>query len=590
MITNKFPRFLISSVLLIFFTVSQGFADRGLQQLVPAGSPVYDHLFAVCLEQGIINFADNAPLTIEELKFYLKEIDYDSLSESGKSSFDFINSYFNQSGISFKSDLLFLSVEPSFNPEVFYKSNDDIEWVFDRYSRLPLVDFPVTLEAGNFITLSMDLYGGQNKNCGSFSWDNKNDSYTNSNYSNIPRSEDDIDVNFPDDGYFSTGKKLTENTGISFQLGKGERSIGRSLTGSIIWSEYLTGISYGALTLYSPDIRYTANVSQFGVDKYMYYHQWDIRLFRKFTFTALEGMYVNAPLELRYLNPFMIFHGIAPWRDYDPEKYDSESHICAYLGLKFQYIPVRNLRVYGLYAMTQFQTPYETKNNPNDVTPNGIGGQLGTEYNAPAGKGRFHFGIEGSYAQPYLYIKEGPDWTLVKTYAENSGRKRNPFYEWIGSPFGPDTISGEFSAGYQLPSKFSVNLIYLFMARGEMSGTNVFKTMKTSDGNYVWGGTKTEGDSPYYDGSVPHEWCYPEYKNDGTGRMDKDEAKRRQRLVTPTGTPEYVNRISLQGSYFFTQKLEGTIQPSYVIILNRHNVSDKTEQGIEIAAALTYKF
>jgi len=124
------------------------------------------------------------------------------------------------------------------------------------------------------------------------------------------------------------------------------------------------------------------------------------------------------------------------------------------------------------------------------------------------------------------------------------------------------------------------------MARGEMSGDNVFRNMKYDNGKYKWGGSHTSGvDGEGYTDGIPDDWCYPD-----KGRQGKDNAKKKQALVTPTGTPEYVNRLSLRGNYCFTEKLEGTLQPSYVIIFNRHNVLDKTEQCIEIAAALTYKF
>src|SRR5574344_2617000 len=107
------------------------------------------------------------------------------------------------------------------------------------------------------------------------------------------------------------------------------------------------------------------------------------------------------------------------------------------------------------------------KNWPDNDTPNGLGGQLGTELYIPCGEGYVHACLEGYYADPFLYIKEDPNWSLVRTYSENINGK-NVFYEWVGSPFGPDTIAGELSAGYEVPQKFSVDAKYLYMCRGEM--------------------------------------------------------------------------------------------------------------------------
>lgn len=555
-------------VFLILFT-SFSIWSRGKQELIPSGHWIYDSVENICVELGIVNFADCQPMSIAELKVYLEEIDTSKLSDASLSEINEIYKYFEYEPLGFSSDIVNIGLEPSVNLSSFYKTNDDIDWIYNRYKRKPFINTPVSITASDYITLKMDLLLGMNKNSAL-----KNDVYT-----NIPIREDYIDINFPDTGYFSTGYNFTQKTGISFQLGKGSRNIGKTLTGSIIWSDNVTGVSYGQFTLFSPEIKYTGVVSQFNVDRYMYTHQVDARFFKKFQFSVLEGVFVNAPMELRFLNPFTIFHGMAPWREYDNKSRDSESHTCAYLGLKFQYTPFEKLKLYGLFAMTQFQTPYETSNYESDTTPNGLGGQLGSLYIIPLKSSRIKFSIEASYAQPYLYIKESPNWSLVRTYAENMGSKRYPFYEWIGSPFGPDTVSAEFKTTYEVLEKYSIDFIYLFMARGEMSENNVFTSMKDSDGNYAWGGLYTGND-------YPDDWCYP----DKTRMGSLSEAKRRQSLVTPTGIPEFVNRFSLCSTYKFTKKIEGTFMPSVVFIFNNNHQTDNFDCGLELAAACSISF
>ena len=530
-------------------------AKRSRQELIPAGHWVYDELEEICVEAGIVNFADSAPLSIQELSLYMSEIDYSSLSTFSRAKYDRITQYFSENSISFDSDILSVGFEPSVNISAFYKDNDEIDWVFDRYERKPFIDVPVTISGGDWFSMNMDVCLGQNKGV----------SLHNDNYINVPFSADDMDINFPDTGYFSTGVMLTEKTGVGFHLGKGSRNIGRSLTGSMIWSEYLTGVSYAQIEAYAPDFKYTGHVSQFNVDRYMYTHQIEARLFKKFTFTALEGMFVNAPLELRFLNPWTIFHGMAPWREYEPDKSDPESHTCAYLGLKFQFVPVKNLKFYGNYAQTQYQTSYEMDNWPDNTTPNGIGYQLGTQFYIPLSKGRLKISAEGSWADPYLYVKESPNWTLVRTYDENIGDKA-VFYEWIGSPFGPDTTSGEFTVGYEVPGKFSLDLVYLYMARGEYSGNRLFT--KELD----WGGVDMTED--------PDFWAYPD--SDVWGY---NTAKIMQAFKGPHGIIEHVNRISLRATCNYKNFVNLIIQPSYVIIINRNNVHGNSQNGFEFALA-----
>ncbi|WP_294429950.1 hypothetical protein [uncultured Treponema sp.] len=549
---------------------------RGAQELVESGHWIYDSLTAISLEAGILNFSGTAPVTVKQIQLYLDEIDYDSLSESARADYDRIERYLAEEPLKIvNSDILFVGFEPSLNFSGFYKTNDDLEWVYDRYNREPMIDLPATIGCGDYVTMKMDVILAQNKGA----------SLRNDNYTNILYSPDDFDINFPDNGYFSSGLMFTEKTGLGFQIGKGCRSVGRTLTGSMIWSDYLTGVSYAQLELYSPSFKYTGGISQFNVDKYMYHHQLDARFFKKFQITFVEGLLVNAPMELRYMNPWMIFHGIAAWREYEPEESDPESHTCDYFGINLQFTPVKYSRFYGTFAMTQYQTPYETSNYGDSPTPNGLGAQLGNETYVPHGRGRWHFALEGSWADPYLYIKESPNWSMVRTYSENMGDKAI-FYEWIGSPFGPDTISCTLSAGYEVSEKWSVDFIYLYMARGEQSGTNVFK--KLNKDKHRWGGQKTafdmnpnwyDKDGNRIDNEYLKNWAYPDNENQSNWEELRD-------AFSPSGTPEFVNRLSVRGIWQATEAIKFTVQPSFVAIFNHNNQQGEKAFGFEVAAAL----
>lgn len=543
-----------------FFLAGMSFA-RGAQELVESGHWIYDSLTALSLESGILNFSGTAPLSIAQIKLILDELDYDSLSESGRADYDRILRYCDENPLALVfSDILTLGAEPEINLEGFYKTNSDIGWVWDRYSRGHFIDAPVSITAGDYVTMKMDVFLGQNKGA----------SLHNYNYTNVLYDVDDFDINFPDTGYLATGLMLTKKTGVKFDIGRGVHSVGRTLTGSMIWSDYLTGASYARLEIFSPNFKYTGGITQFNVDKYFYHHQMDVRLFKKFQVSFVEGLLVYAPMELRYMNPWTIFHGFAAWRDYDPSDNDPESNTCDYFGINFQFTPVKNTRFYGLFAMTQYQTPYETSNYGDSPTPNGLGFQGGNETYIPAGRGRFHFAVEGSWADPYLYIKESPNWSMVRTYSENMGDKAI-FYEWLGSPFGPDTISGELTLGYEVPDKWSLDFVYLYMARGEQSGTSVFDNIK-------WGGQRTEFDTAENSDDLK-SWAYPD-KSQSDWKEKRDSA-------SPSGTPEFVNRISLRGTYRFNRNVKMTFQPSYVVILNRGHEHGEKAFGFEIAGALS---
>lgn len=535
---------------------------RGEQELVLQDSVIYDCFTALSLEASLWNFADNTPCTIQELKFYLEEIDYDTLSDSGKKCYDYIQKYFSQQIFCFGSDILKVGLEGSLGLEGYYKQNDDTNWVYDRYKKAHLIDALLSISCGNYFTMMCDLYLGNNRN----------KMQDDDCYLSLPLDADSIDLNFPTTAYFSTGCKITKGTGLTFQLGMAQGSIGRTMEGSIIKSEYLTGATYGLLSAYSRAVKFTTSVQQLNVDRYFYYHKLDIRLGKKFTFTALEGQLAASDMELRFLNPLTIFHGFSPWRDYSDE---DDTNTCAYLAIKMVFVPIKYIRIYGAFSMTQFQTPYETNNWGDSLTPNGMGGQLGLESYIPIEKGYIHWGAEFYYAQPYLYLKPTEQASMVKAYRENIGDTKHVFYEWVGSPFGPDTIAGSAVLAYEQPAKYSIGLKYLLCVRGELAQDGIFgkwhgqvsnieEFFKDKDGNVT--------------DDFTHQWAgYPQTKS------QRDD-------TTPTGTAEYTNTISIKAKYALTKATEILAQPSYSFVFNAGHIEGNKEHGFEVALGMKMRF
>ena len=559
----------------MIFCTSPVFA-RGKQELVPSGHWVYDAMTALAFESGIRNFSDSAPLTISELESYLLEIDPESLSPAGKKQWQRLEDYFSEENLTFKSDIVGIDFDPSLNLEGYYKTKDEVDWVYDRYSRNHIIDIPMTISVKDYLSLGTEVHLGENKGA----------SLHNDNYFNAPTKDTEVDVNFPDYGYFSTGYKFTDYTGLSFQLGMGEQSFGRTQTGSIILSDYMTGSTFGKLSLYSPNFKYTFDTIQLNVDKYMYYHSFEGRMFKKLTVGFMEATLTNAPLELRYMNPLMIYHGMAPWRDYS----EDDANNGEFMGLKIDWSPFRFFRLFGMFAMNQYQVPYERRDFADSLTPNSLGGQAGFESMIPAGGGYVKIAAEGYYAQPTLYIKQSPDWSFFRTFTDNIGDNAI-FYEWTGSPFGPDTIAGEFSLGFENPGKWSLDVIYLFLAQGENAEKKIFYD-KASDTWYSSTDNDNEkirnahpnADGTLPDATIPDGWAYPTSMNG-----------KNQFAETPTEVPKYTHRVSLRGKWQATDWLSFTFQPSFVVILNNTGASGLHERGnnefsFECAFAMKFQF
>jgi hypothetical protein len=341
-------------------------------------------------------------------------------------------------------------------------------------------------------------------------------------------------------------------------MGIGDDFYGRTRTGSIILSENLEKINYAQLSFFSPYVKYTAEVMQYEAVKYQYMHYLQFRPHKTISLSFTEGVMVNAPLELRYLNPLMVFHSYEAWKtydDYNDEFLDSDSaedkidqsggsRVGSFFGAMVEYQPVQHLRLYGLFAMTQFQLEIERQNWSKYLTPNALAFQLGSEVSIPFDRGYWLFGLEGVYTYPYMYVLHNKAWSFYKEYPEV---ERITARTWTGTPFGPDTIAGALWAGYHNYEKWSWVFSFVFAAQGKRSGTDIF------DGDY-------RPDHDVYDVTTP-----------------------------PTGTPVYTSTFSVLGKWSPYEWLSFSLQPGYRIVNNYGHRAGRTEHGFEITLSSRIK-
>jgi hypothetical protein len=284
---------------------------------------------------------------------------------------------------------------------------------------------------------------------------------------------------------------------------------------------------------------------------------------------------VNAPLELRFLNPLTVFHsyesyktytdynedlgheknsGDKPWDDttnydkvYDPT---NGSRIGSYFGAKIEWQPLRFLRIYGLFAMDQFQLPTEKELWESGLTPNAMAFQAGTEISVPAENGYFIFGLEGVYTYPYMYVLWDKHWSFYKEVPEV---EQMPLRYWTGTPFGPDSIAGSFWAGYRSSDDWSVDFTFTLSAQGERSGLDIFDTDESETKTYR-----------------PTHAVYEE-------------------TVPPTGIPVYTYTATLLGKWAPLKWLDFSFQPGYRYIQNLGHESGKKAQGFELSFSARLK-
>ena len=557
---------LLIAAFLLILNVSLYSQSHKDTQVLQSGHWIYSDLYTLSTEAQKSYFIDSQPLTIGELKFYFSEIEYDSLSQSGKTLYNKIQSFFDKEEDFVKDPTLRFFVNPKFNAELFYKSNPQIPYSFDYAIKDRAFTAPFIFGFSNYITIETDPYIG--KNYGS--------SKAHENFTNIPYSFDHMDAHLPEFAYGATGF-ATDNWGVNFHMAKDGLTIGDTILGSIIYNKTFDTDFYAQLNFYTRLLKYSCDVIQVTTNKYIYLHQMNVRPLKNLKVGFMEGTLLNAPFELRFLNPLYVMHSFIGWKDYnltDLEwKYYNEGHFGAYLCFNAEYMPLPNLRIYGYFSQNELLDPGWEHSEKDLSYPDSIGLQFGTEYIFGFADGsRLKNTLEASYTSPYLYVKQSPDWSFWnKQREEISGAK---ICSWMGSPFGPDCFAVEYKASFESIQNFTISASYLFKIHGE-NNFSMFKTKKIKN-------KAGEEETIYI------YYPYAEYQ-DATTDEGRKAAVKKSRNMWMTGIKEYTNQFCISATYNVSEKFNIYSQGLFTFIYNNNNISNNFQSGFEIGLGCEYK-
>lgn len=605
--------FVFLSILSIhFFTFSQNF---GNQELVPAGHWVYDALTMLNNEQMRTSFAVNAPLPVGELKMYFDLIDYEKLSEGSKITYDRLLSYFEKKAFRFELGGAFASVNLGLNPEFYYKSNKDIDWTFGTDYTGKLKNLGFNVSETNFKDRVKQETGSQEaadnsrittveKDYGAASaWNVPLRKYffdiplyigwsdyfiihskpgfaknfwgmtDDSNFINLSYSNDTVEFLQPDSAYGSAGMTFG-NWGFNVNLNRSGLQFGKTQTGSVIYNSTFQTNFAGQLNLYSPRLKYNLDVVEIASNRLLYLHLIEARpLVNWLRLSFVEGTFINEPFEFRFLNPLMFMHSFGAWDDYktadEAKWYDGEAHVCAYMGIQVEATPCRNLRLYFLYAQNEIQSEAEKSSIGGKCMPDSLGIQLGAEFTKSDRNGGWWLGtLEGIYTTPYLYIKQGSEWSLYSYRYDMQKNGKYPLCSWIGTPFGPDALGFQTRLRYEQFGKWNTEFNFLFLAHGTNS-FGLFNSKVVIDG-------------------VEYSAYYPSVLRK-MGLISDDDAVDMARTYKLTGTVQFTNQITLKGNYILNDHLNFNAQLVYSFIFNNKNKTGDFAHGMELSLGMEYK-
>ena len=580
MFVKRLNKKVISTIVIVFsFVTFNLFAESySASQLIPAEHWIYDSLYMLYNESGEALVMDTAPLSVGEIRQSLSYIDYEKLSYSGQKIYDRTHEYLGEKKFTIDMKPIKVGFNIQFHPAFMFKSNEDIEWSYgtdfaqknegygaanDYYNNFltqPFLRAPLYIDFADIAII--DCQASISKNFWGMT--------ENYNFMNIFYKPEDFEFSWPLNA--NVGYVFKNGLAVNFHVARQGLQFGHTKTGSIIYNDTFQTDFYTLLRVSGKKLKYEMGITQVDNTKFLYTHQIDFTLWKWFKLGILEGTLLNEPFELRYLNPLMIMHSFSAWEDYSDvmeKRIYGESHVAAYMGIQVEAIPVKNMRLYLLYAQNEIQSEIEKSSFNGNAMPDSLGGQLGMELTIPDNRhnGWWIGTLEGIYTTPYLYLKQGKDWSLYSERYNMQSDSDYPICSWIGTPFGPDALGFQARIGYSKIRKWNAEIDYLFVAHGTNSFGLFDNTVEINGETYY----------AYYPSVL--------YRLGLLGYADAANVARDYKL---TGTIQYTNQVTLKGTYVINKHLELNGQGIYSFIFNNKNEPGDFQHGFEFSVALEY--
>jgi len=413
--------------------------------MILTGEEVLDDIRYLSLESGKSFLSFSPPLAPAEVRNFLDSIDESALSQPAKDAYyRILNRLTPKARLSFTYKSFTASLNAILTVEGRTGFNPDISW-YPRYpENVPLFSFAFRF----FFTDYVQLYIEPGKSAPPYEF----------GYTNIP--EDFSTQYWPVRSFGAAG-----GSWWNFHIGRDRLFWGTSHTGSLTFSDNNALFDFARLSFFLPSIKYSLIINQLPLklkdnlfsnppdkweenlmrsnERYFYLHRIDATFFERVNFSAIEGVMVgNSSIELRYLNPLIIFHSLYSWGDYDfwiPDK-EKRSHMNgSFFSVELNWNIVKSLAVYGQFVMNEYAVQAEIDAGVIPP-PNELGYLAGIHFAHSFKEWGSIFFLEFIYTDPYLYILSSPYASFIQQDWD---------YKFIGYP--RDTIS--LSAGVEFFNK-----------------------------------------------------------------------------------------------------------------------------------------
>jgi len=449
--------------------------------MISAEDPLMEDLRAVVRSQGNSFLSLTPPLSRDEVLAILDDIDPDQLPSPLRLRYDRIMDNLYPSPV-YSLDQFEAAVHLKAALEGRYRSNTDVPWLKKDNTSPALLAIPINL----FFADRVELFFEPILAADPWYYNHPVSSWG----TNVPWMGERIDLNLPLRAYGAVG-----GSWWNFQIGRDKLSFGPGRTGNLAVSNNPDYYEFVRLSLFSKVFKYSFFISQMPMNgedilkdpsginlpppapagtkdfaettnRYFYLHRLDMRLFKRFSIGLSEGVMVgNSPLELRYLNPLMVYHSFFSWRDYGKWgaiKGDMNGSLFS-LDLEWAFLP--GWALYGQIVMNEFTTPTEKTKFP-DQPPRGMGFLLGAEYVHTLADWVLSWYTEFVYTDPFLYTLSTPYASMIWMRRASDIGSKDVRYDWFGHREGRDMFLAALGVS-AAAEKLSFSLDLSFKMQGE---------------------------------------------------------------------------------------------------------------------------
>ncbi|GHV70302.1 hypothetical protein AGMMS49928_17570 [Spirochaetia bacterium] len=449
------------ALFVLFFVLSlRGFASPLV--MVSSGVDTLEDLRFIMREAGLSFTSLTPPFSRDEVLLMLENVDEAALSAPAQEARRRIGDALDPR-LLYRDGTLGLDAHAKLTLEGRLRSNTDLPWIGDGTAAdasMPAAVPAFSLPLSFYFADVLQIYFEPALGVDPFFHENDGRHWT----ANVPWEAQRFDLNMPFRTFAALGGPWW-----NFQIGRDKLSFGSGRTGNLAISDTPDYYDFARVSLFSSAFKYSFLAVQLPLDsggdnffasgygpldddelksttnRYLYLHRLDFRFFKKLSLGLSEGIMVgNSPVELRYLNPLMVFHSFFAWNDYPhwTAKNGYEGDMAGSLfSLDIEWAILPSLALYGQLVMNEFNTSYEQENFPDKLPPNGMGYLGGIEYSRSIGPWSAIFYGEVLYTDPYLYMLSSPFASFISMRRlSDVGSKDSRRFQWIGHPLGRDVL------------------------------------------------------------------------------------------------------------------------------------------------------